>query len=80
MALSESYAKINGNDVTGTVNTSQHNTITVTKSVRKGDIIWICGNYVNNSTGSSSGTNVNYTTYYVTCTVPHYVAVTKYRV
>lgn len=80
LALSESYAQINGRSVTGTVNTSQHNTTTVTRSVRKGDIIWICGNYVDNSTGSSSGTNVNYTTHYVDCTVPHYVAVTKYRV
>ena len=80
LALSASYAKINGSGVTGTVNTSQNNTTTVTESVRKGDIIWICGNYVDNSTGSSSGTNVDYTTHYVYCTVPHYVAVTKYRV
>ena len=80
LALSASYAKINGSGVTGTVNTSQNNTTTVTESVRKGDIIWICGNYVDNSTGSSSGTNVNYITHYVYCTVPHYVAVTKYRV
>ena len=80
LALSASYAEIDGRSVTGTVNTSQHNTITVTESVRKGGIIWIRGYYVDNSTGSSSGTNVDYTTHYVTCTVPHYVTVTKYRV
>lgn len=78
--LSNTYAKINGYTVSGSVNTSGSNNITISKSVSKGDIIWICGNFVDNDTSSSSGTNVDQTRYVVECTVPHYATATKYRV
>lgn len=72
--LSSENAKINSTAVTGTVwDYGPSNTgTTISETVRAGDTIWIKTIYT--SSGRDSYSNI------VTCTVPHYATVTKYRV
>ena len=74
VTLSSANAKINSFAVTGTVwDDGLNNTgTTVSKTVRAGDTIWIKTIYT--SSGRTSNSDI------VTCTVPHYATVTKYRV
>lgn len=74
VTLSSANAKINTTAVTGTVwDYGSNNTgTTVSETVQAGDTIWIKTIHT-----SSDRTHDDYI---VTCTVPHYATVTKYRV
>ena len=74
VTLSSANAKINSTAVTGTAwDYGPNNTgTTVSKTVRAGDTIWI--KTIHTSSGKTYDDDI------VTCTVPHYATVTKYRV
>ena len=74
VTLSSANAKIDSYVVTGTVwDYGPDNTgTTVSETVQAGDTIWI--KTIHTSSGKAYDDDI------VTCTVPHYVAVTKYRV